>query len=77
MINASYEVFIFMMEEPDLEGNSIDDRRVTITDNKWKKTDYYLRAFPNKNYIVVIGVERVSGTGSLQIRNLVVTEYVN
>ncbi|MBI3150943.1 MAG: hypothetical protein HYZ21_02315 [Chloroflexi bacterium] len=74
VISASYEVNIFMMEEPDLEGHSVDDRRITVKDTEWSKIDFYLRAFPNKGYVVNIGVERISGNGSIQIKNLVVTE---
>jgi hypothetical protein len=80
VINASYNVNIFLWETPEpLDGTdpSIDDRIVTITDMEWRKIDFYFRASPDRNYLVEIGTERVSGDGSLQMRNLIVAERLS
>ncbi len=79
VINATYVVSIFLWETPEPEDGrepSIDDSMVTVKDSDWKKINFYFEAPPNRQYLVEIGTERVSGDGSLQIRNLIVTERV-
>jgi hypothetical protein len=76
VINASYEFRLYLREDPDLTEESIDDRVVNVTETQWKKEEFYFRAPPDKNYILAILADRISGDGSLQVRNLVLTERI-
>lgn len=78
VIGASYKVGAFLWETPEPEDHaSIDDRNVNVVDSEWKEIHFYFEAPPDKNYTVNIGAERTSGQGSLQIRNLIVTQRVD
>jgi len=79
VISASYELSIFMMEEPDLgiPEHNPEDRYIRITNTEWTPIDYHLRGLPNINFVVHIIGTRRSGNGSLQIRNLVVAERIS
>ncbi len=78
-ISASFDVAVYLWEtpEPDHREPSIDDRSIVVNDNEWRKTEFGFRAPPDRNYRVNINAERLSGDGSLQIRNLVVREQVS
>jgi hypothetical protein len=77
-IGASYEVSAFLWETPEVEDEpSIDDRNVNVTNSEWKQVHFYFKAPPNKNYTVNVGAQHISGEGSLQIKNLMVTERID
>lgn len=76
VIGATYEVNIFMWDDLE-EHESIDDRVTTVSHTEWRKTDLFFRGRPDQNYLVHISATRLSETGSLQIRNLIVAERIN
>lgn len=79
VISATYKASVYLWEEPESEetDNSVDDRQITVDNNEWVTSDFYFRAPPHKSYIVGILVERNSGKGSLQFKNLVVAERID
>ncbi len=76
VVRSPYDVNIFMWDCLE-EEDSVDDRQITITQSEWTKTDLYFRVRNDMDYLVHILAERASGTGSLQIRNLVVAERIS
>lgn len=80
VIGAPYEVSAFLWETPEPEDDrdpSIDDRSIKVSSGEWKELHYYFSAPRDKNYMVHIGAERISGQGSLQIRHLMVIERID
>ncbi len=76
VIKASYAINFYLQDYLE-EEDGLDDRRVTITHAEWKKTDLYFRVRSDVDCLVHIWAERLSETGSLQIRNLVLAERVS
>lgn len=79
VISASYELSVFVREEPSLgiPEYSAEDRYITITNTTWTPIEYHLRVLPNINCVVYVTGSRLSGIGSLQMRNLMVAERVS
>jgi hypothetical protein len=78
VIGASYDVAVYLWETPESEEDpSVDDRSVVVNDNEWTKAEFNFRAPPDRNYAVNINAEKLSGSGGLQIRNLLVVEQVS
>ena len=57
-----------------IEGDAAEDRFVEVTETAWTKANYYFRAPSSWNFRFIIYIHRESGNGSLQMRNLVITE---
>jgi len=79
-IRASYNVKIYIEnsinDDEDL-GEDLGQQEIEVNHSEWEKADLYYSIQPDKDCSVFIFVERLSGDGSLQIRNLVVAERAN